>query len=53
MDDGFEVACMLRAHRASSVVPVGWPEGFSIPEQPPDDDQAHQHQILNHQVVIA
>jgi hypothetical protein len=37
-DNGSEVACMLKAPRASSVFPDARPEGFSILEQQTDDD---------------
>jgi len=53
MDDGLEVARMLRAPRASSVIPDARPEGFSVPKERTNDDRARRQEIINYPPVVA
>jgi len=52
MDDGLDVARMLRAPRASGIFPDARPEGFSVPEQWTNHDRARRQEIINHPPVV-
>jgi len=52
-DNGSDMACMLTAPRVSGIFTYTWPEGFSVPEEQMDDNQANCKEIINYPLVIA